>query len=251
MNDNVAAGNVFARSWWLLSHNWIIVVPSIVIGALGGVLLYALAVSGGASWAFLTDLNGRGPGAFALFASMLVAFAVRIVGSILSVAYTTGMAGAAWERGHATLADGTRVFRHDGAQVALAMLLLFLFGIVAAFLAIPTFFLSVAAYMVFALYTMPAVIVGKRPAAAAVVDSLQIAAKNFATTLLVVAIVVAVAAVGGVAGRLAGAVPVLGQAIGLVVMQAVVAYATLVVVGEYLRLRSSILEQPPVPPPGP
>ncbi len=38
MQNSDDIGNVFARSWRLLSANWIIIVPGLVIGLLAGIL---------------------------------------------------------------------------------------------------------------------------------------------------------------------------------------------------------------------
>jgi hypothetical protein len=149
------------------------------------------------------------------------------------------MAGAAWENGRATLADGLAAMRRDGLQAFLALVVMFVIGLAAAALLVPTFGLSVLAYMVFLLYTMPAVMVGNRSAADAVVESIQLAAKNLGVTLTVVALIVVLAIAGGAAGDAIGRLPLLGTIVGWIVMEAVVAYAMLVIVGEYVRLPKS------------
>jgi hypothetical protein len=97
--------------------------------------------------------------------------------------------------------------------------------------------LSVAAFFVFFIYTMAAVFVGERPATEALVESCSIAAANLRTTILVVLLIAVVGVAAGLLGHIASAVPFAGPVLEAVLMYAVVAYGTLVVVGEYLQLR--------------
>lgn len=228
---------VFVRSFHLLRRNPIVVLPSLVVAVLSAGVSYALAAEGDLSWGFYGDLNAQGAGAFWMFFETIVAFGMRILGALVAIAFTTGMAGAAWSRGSASLAAGFGAFRGRGAQALLALVILFLTGLAAAALTVPTFGISVLTYMIFILYTMPAVIVGGRTAIDGIVESMRMAAQNFTVTLAVVALIVVLAVLGGLAGELAGRIPLLGEVIAWVVMEAVVAYATLVVVGEYVKLR--------------
>ena len=228
--------DVFGRAFVLLRSNWIIVVPSLAVGIVSAVAAYALAASGALSWGFFGDMDAQGPQAFWMFAQTIVALGLRILGTLVAIAFTTGMAGAAWETGRTSLADGLDAFRRRGAQAAAALALLFVVGLGAAALVVPTFGISVLLYMVFILYTMPAVIVGGRDAIEGIVESIRTAAHNFGLTLAVVVLIVLLAAAGGLAGDAAGRIPLLGELVGWLVMEAVVAYATLVVVGEYLKL---------------
>jgi hypothetical protein len=240
----------FRRAWVLLTHNWIIVVPALVVGVITGVILYGLAAYADISVGSPSDLNGSGIDVFTSFIGTVIAIVVRILGAIVSIAYTTGMAGAAWKRGTATLADGTAAFKHDAAQVFIAIMLLFALGIVAAVFMQFMFYITIPLYAIFVLYTMPAVIVGERPAIEGLIESFQIAWKNFWTTFAVVALIFVIAIAGGVIGGLVHAIPLVGQVVELVLMEAVVAYATLVIVGEYFQLRPT-LDQPPAAPPPP
>lgn len=235
---------VFGRAFVLLRANWIIVLPSLVVGAVSAVASYALWAAGDLSWGFYGDLNAQGASAFWMFLETIVALGLRILGALIAIAFTTGMAGAAWESGHASIADGAAAFRKRGASVLLALAVLFAIGLASAALVVPTFGISVLLYMTFALYTVPGVIVGGRTAIDAIVDSIRIAAGNLGVTLAVVALIIALAVAGGLAGELAVNVPMLGQIVGWLVMEAVVAYATLVVVGEYLKLGRSVDQAP-------
>lgn len=228
---------IFARAFVLLRRNLIIVVPSLVVGLIAAGIASVLSASGYLSWAFFGDLNAQGPGAFWLFFATIVAFGLRIFGALVVIAFTTGMAGAAWTRGTATLADGVAAFKREGLQVLVAIVLLFAIGLVAAALVVPTFGISLLAYMIFMIYTMPAVVVGDRHAQDALVDSIRLAAQNFGVTLALVVLIIVLAVIGGFIGDAAGRIPFLGEAVSWIIMEAVVAYVTLVVVGEYVKLR--------------
>lgn len=228
---------IFLHALVLLRRNWIIVLPSLVVGLIAAAVAAVLSSAGYLSWGFFGDLNAQGPGAFWLFFATIVAFGLRIFGALVVIAFTTGMAGAAWARGTATLADGFAAFKRDGVQVLIAIVLLFLIGLVAAALVVPTFGISLLAYMLFMIYTMPAVVVGDRPAQDALVDSIRLAAQNFGVTLALVVLIVVLAVIGGVIGDAAGRIPFLGEALSWILMEVVVAYVMLVVVGEYVKLR--------------
>lgn len=239
----------FHRAWELLTHNWVIVVPALVVGIITGAALYVLAAYADISFGSLSDLNGSGIGVFTSFIGSTIAVLVRILGAIVSIAYTTGMAGAAWQRGTATLADGRAALKHDALQVFVAIVLLFILGIIAAVFMEFTFYLTILLYAIFVLYTMPAVIVGGRPAVEGLIESFQIAWKNFRTTLIVVALILLIAVAGGFVAGLLHGIPFVGQVGELVLTEAVVAYATLVVVGEYLALRPTLESRPSAPQP--
>ncbi len=230
---------VFGGAWLLLKRNPVIVVPSIVVAIVSAAIDRALSASGVASWDFFANLDAQGAGAFWMFFGTIVEIGMHILGALVAIAFTVGMAGAAWGSGRARLADGWAALQRDGFQALLALGVLFLIGLAAAALVVPTFGISVLLYMVFLLYTMPGVIVGDRSATEATIESIQLAARNFGVTLAVVALIVVLAIIGGIAGDALGRVPLLGTVVGWVIMEAVVAYAMLVVVGEYVRLPKS------------
>lgn len=227
------------RALLLLRRNPSIVVPSIVVALLGALAAHALSDSGYLSWGFFADLGAQGPSAFWQFLATIVALGLRVLGALVAIACTIGMADAAWSTGRATLRDGLEALRRDGAQVLAALLLLFLIGLVASALVIPTFGVSLLAYMIFMLYAMAAVVVADRAAPDAIVESVQLAARNLGITFVLVVLIVGLAIAGALLGDLAARIPLLGQAISWVFEQAVVAYATLVVVGEYAKLRTA------------
>lgn len=234
MLDSTPATGIFARARQLLTRNWIIVLPAVVIGFVTNFAVQALA---GASDVSLSDLNGSGPAMFAAYLTSMIIAAIQILGSVLSIAITTGMAGAAWTKGTATLGDGFAAFAKHPWSATGAILLLIVLGFVAGALIIPTFFISVIAFAVFFIYTMAAVLVGAKSPVDAIVESCTIAAANLRTTLLVVFLIFAVAVVAGFVAHLSSAVPLAGPVLEAVLTYTAVAYGTLVVVGEYLQLR--------------
>lgn len=231
---------IFRGAWQLLVRNPIIVLPSIAVGIVSAALSNALAASGIASWAFFANLDATGAGAFWMFVGTIVAVGLRILGTLVAIAFTVGMAGAAWKNGRANLGDGLAALRRDGLQALFALVILFLIGLAAAALVVPTFGLSVLLYMIFMLYAMPGVVVGDRSAADAIVESIQLAARNFGVTFTAVLLIIVLAIAGGLAGDALGRLPLLGEIVGWIVMEAVVAYAMLVIVGEYIKLQKPV-----------
>lgn len=244
MQPNTGVGATFLRAWSLLCRNWVIVVPPIVVGVASSAASSALARSGVLSWQFFGDMDVQGPAAFWLFFGTIVAMALRIVAAVVAIAFTAGMAAAAWSRGSARLSDGAAAFRRNGLQAFLALVLLTVLGVLAAALFVPTFGLSVLAYLIFLIYSMPGVLVGNRSAIDSIVESISLAWRGFGVTLAVVLLIIVLALAGGWLGDFLGRVPFLGEILGWVVMEAVVAYATLVVVGEYLQLHSPADQAP-------
>lgn len=234
MPDSTPAAGIFARARELLLRNWIIVLPAIVIGF---VTNFAAAVLAGASDMSLSDFNSSGPAMFEAYLTSMILAAIQIFGSVLTIAVTTGMAGAAWSKGTATLGDGFSAFARHPWSATGAILLMMVLGFVAGALIIPTFFISVIAFAIFFIYTMAAVLVGEKPPVDAIVESCTIAAANLRTTVLVVLLIFAVAVAAFVLARLAGAIPLAGPLLEAILMYSVVAYGTLVIVGEYLQLR--------------
>lgn len=237
--------NVFARAWQLLTANWIIIVPGIVVGLVVGIVTAALGYSQPDTYG---EPNGPamsfayGAGAFV---SGLVLAVIAIAGYIVTQCYTAGMAGAAWRTGTTTLGDGSRAVHDDAGNVLVAAIYLFLLGIVALVLAPFTLALSLFAFYLFTLYTIAAAVVGNRPGYYALRESFAIARARFATTLIV-GIVLGVLQLFGhlIAGIFSFAL-LLGPIIAAIIAQIVVAYAVLVVVGEYLVLRPGVAEPGP------
>jgi hypothetical protein len=228
--------STFARSWQLLSSNWVIVVPGLVIGFVVGVIDYLIAphaeaTAAGASW-------------WTSASAGILLVLVNLAGYIVSQCYMTGMAGGAWTRAHADLSDGSRAFERDAGNVLVAMIGLFVALVVAGVLALPTLGISLLLYFYFFLYTFAAAIIGERPGFAAMGDSFRIAARRVSPTLIVTIMIAVILLVGRIIGTALQFIPFIGPIIGAIVIQMVLAYVTLVVVGEYLILRDA-LGRPP------
>jgi hypothetical protein len=225
---------IFSRSWALLTHNWIIIVPGIVIGIVVGIIGGALAPP---SYAFGAAARG------------LIILAVSVVAFVANQAYTTGMAGAAWERGNATIADGAASFKEDAGRIVVTTIGLLVIGFVAVVLAPFTLGLSVLAAVLFSLYALPAAIVGNRPGIDSIRESFAITRARFVPTLLLAILLCVIAFLMVWVAALLSFAPFVGPLVSAIVMQCVVAYGTLVVVGEYLNLRAAAVIPPASPSP--
>lgn len=244
MQTSTDLESVFSRSWKLLSENWIIIIPGLVLALIGAFVSYT------ASPMIAYD-SGNGMTVYSPMAMVGRSFApiIGLVVSILAISFITGMAGAAWRTGKATLDDGLAAFRRDGVQIFLGIVLLFVLGLVAVILSIPTLGLAMLAFMIFFLYTFAGIVVGDESATSAISESFRIATRNFVTTLLVVILIFVIAICAGFAAGLFAFVPLIGTLVSLIIQQVVVAYATLVIVGEYLKLRGGVVERPAAPGP--
>ena len=230
--------STFSRSWDLLTKNGIIIVPGLVIGFVVGVIDYFLAPH-------TEYVAGYGVTTWwaAAIASVLLIL-VNLAGFILAQCYMTGMAGAAWQRGTTDLSDGTRAFERDASNVFIALVGLFVALVIAAILALPTLGISALLYFYFFIYTFPAAIIGERPGFAAMGDSFRIAGRRVAPTLIVTIMIAVIIFVGRMIGGVLHFIPLIGPIVAAIVVQLVLAYVTLVVVGEYLALRDSLGKPP-------
>ncbi len=242
MIEPEAVDNIIVRSWRVFRANPIVIVPGVVFGFVTGILaeLFAPApvpADAAFSWALVA----------ANLPPVVVAVLITLVAYVATVAFTTGMAAAAWRNGTTTIADGVDAFRRDGGHVATATLGLIGIFVVALVLAIPTLLLSIFAAIVFFMWAMPAAVVDDMPGFAALGTSLRIAKRRFGVSVLIaVGIAALETAVGVVSGALAH-IPFLGPVVQAILDQAAVAFATIVVVGEYINLRSAETPVPFVP----
>jgi MFS family permease len=240
--------NVFARAWDLLTRNWTIIVPGIVVGLVVGIISGIFSLTqpdtygepSGTAMSFAYGLGG--------FVSSLVLAVVAIAGYIITQCYTAGMAGAAWQRGRTTLNDGARAVHDDAGNVLVAAIYLFVVGIVAVILIPFTLFLSVFAFYLFTLYTIAAAVVGNRRGFDALRESFAIARARFGTTLIIGILLGLLQLVGRLIAHVFSFAPLLGPIIAAIISQIVVAYAVLVIVGEYLVLRPGVAGPTPPPP---
>jgi hypothetical protein len=241
--------NVFARSWDLLTRNWVIIVPGVVVGLVVGIVLDLLYVNRPDAYGDTTTSAMSITYGFSHFVAGLVAAVVGIAGYIITQCYTVGMAGAAWQRGTTTLSDGSQAVHDDAGNVLVAAIYLLLTAIVALILAPFTFLLSIFACYLFTLYTIAAAVVGDRRGWDALRESFAITRARFATTLIIGIVLAVLQIIGKVIAAVFSFAPLLGPVIAAIIAQIVVAYAVLVVVGEYLVLRPAASSGITVPPP--
>lgn len=246
MTEPQPVESVFSRAWELLTRNWIIVVPGIVVGVVVGVVT-ALLTPASYSTDYANDPNAAMATLGGAFVRGMILAGVGILGYIVNQAYTVGMAGAAWERGTTTLADGAASFQEDAGRIVLTAIGLVGLGIVAAILAIPTLTLSLLAFWVFTLYAMPAAIIGNREGFSSIAESFRIASKRFVPTLIIAIVLAVISFCVRFIALLFTFAPFVGPIVAAVLVQIAVAFATLVIVGEYLNLRNAGT----IPPPGP
>lgn len=253
MQTSQDLGNTFERSWQLLTSNWIIIVPAIVIAILSAVVVWALGLFGLASVVGFGTVGMGGAGLGAAMLTGLIVGLVILIASILTVAYTTGMADAAWRTGTATLADGAAAFREDAGSLLTAIVLLFILGIIAVVLAPFTIGLSLLAFWLFFIYTFASVVVGKRSGTDALTESARLTASNFLMTLAIIVLLCIAFLIAGWIGGVLHRIAIVGPVVSYLIQEIVAAYATLVIVGEYIKLRAPVpvAGGPPTAPPPP
>lgn len=254
MQTSQDLGNTFERAWQLLTNNWIIIVPAIVIAIVAAVLVWALGLFGLASAVGFGAVGAPGAGVGAALLTGVIVGLVLLIASILTVAYTTGMADAAWRTGTATLADGAAAFREDAGSLLSAMVLFFIVGLIAVVLAPFTIGLSLLAFWLFFIYTFASVVVGKRSGFDALSESARLTAANFLMTLAIVVLLGITFLVAGWIGGYLHRIVLVGPIISYLIEQIVAAFATLVIVGEYIKLRAPVPVAgggPPTAPPPP
>ena len=169
----------------------------------------------------------------AIVVSYTLDLLAQIVATVLAIAFTTGMADAAWRGGRGTLRDGFVAFRREGGHVFVAVIVLLLLGLLAAIAAPVTHAVSIVAYAYCCAYTMPAAVVGERSGLVAVGESTSIAFRRPIGTLVILVGVYAIAYAIGFGAEFVQMTPYVGSILGALVVQAAIAYATLVLVGEY------------------
>jgi hypothetical protein len=232
--QTVSAENLFARSWDLLTRNWVIVIPGLIVAIVTGILIELLVPKA----VYISDTGVVVTRGFGSFQAVIVPI-ISILATIVAITYTTGMAAAAWRTGTATFADGATAFQRDAGKVFTAMLALFVVGVVAALLAIPTLGLSFLALFFLFLYTMAAAVVGEHGGFSALTESYRIATKNLVTTAIIVVVAGAIAFCGGLIGVALHFTPFIGPILSAVLQQLVNSYLALVIVGAYLAHRAS------------
>lgn len=228
--------NTFIHAWELLTRNWVLILPGIVLAVLSAALQFVLVVV--IMGAVVITGNGS-EDAIAASGTIvtLAVFVITMAFALAQMAYVTGMAGGAWQHGRATLRDGWDALCRRFWPIVAASALLFLIGLCAAVLSTVTFLVPLAVYAVFFIYTMASVIIGGRGPVDAIAESARVALSNFWPTVAVVLLIAVISAAGAWIGALLGHVSAFaGWLVAGVLQQVIVAYASLVVAGEYLKL---------------
>ncbi len=230
--------SVFSRAWQLLSRNWVIIIPGVIVGVIVGIVGAIPSMFASASVGY--DGSYHPGAAAAALSTGLIAGIVGIVGYVATQAYTVGMAGAAWERGTTSLADGTAAFQQSAANILMTALGLIVLGFIAFFLSFVTFGIAFIAFVLFTLYAMPSAIIGRHPGFSSIAESFRIATQRFVPTLIIAVLIAVISFVVGLITLPLHFIPLLGPIVAAVITQIVVAYAVLVIVGEYLALRNTV-----------
>ncbi|MGD0471778.1 MAG: hypothetical protein ABSB70_00980 [Candidatus Velthaea sp.] len=227
--------NIFARAWSLLTKNPVIIVPGLVVGIVVGIIQALIAPH-----QQVVDASGDTVAAVAgagrVVASATISAIVGVLAFLVTETYTTGMAGAAWQTGITSLADGRASFREDAGRLLAAVLLIAVVGIVAAVLTLGLGWLVV---LFFSIYVVPAVVLDNYSAVPAFRLSASIAMKRALPTIIIIVLLFVIGLVLGLVLLPLAFIPFLGPLVTAIVSQAVTAYATLVIVGEYLNARRS------------
>jgi hypothetical protein len=194
-----------------------------------------------------TDASGTSEmiiGGLSTVAAAGISVVIGVLAFLITQSYTTGMAGAAWQNGITTLADGSASFREDAGRLLAAMALIALAGIVLGLL---TLGLGWFVVLFFAIYVVPAVVLDNLGALPAFRLSVRIATRRLVSTIIIVVMLLVMWLVAGLLTLPFAIIPFLGPVVLAIATQAVTAYATLVIVGEYLSARRA----PEIVSPGP
>ena len=231
-------GGVFGRSWQLLSTNWIIIVPAVVISAIAG-LIVALVMPSYA-WDPTSGMIYHSFFGLPIMLAIAIAGFVGMIASVLSMTITTGMADAAWKTGRATMSEGFAVLSRP--NVTAAMFALFGVALVLGLLTFVTVGLAGLLELIvffFLVYTLAAAVVGGFGGTDALKESFEVAKTSWRTTLIVIVLLGVVGLLAGIIAGIFHFVPLLGPILAGAIQGAVVAFFSLVLVGEYVSLRQA------------
>ena len=237
VNPTQNIGGVFSRSWQLLSANWIIILPAVIISAVAGLITAALMPS--YAWDPATGMVSHSFFGLPIMLAIAIAAFIGLIASVLSMTVTTGMADAAWKTGNVSLGDGFGVLSRP--NVTAAMFALFGVSLVLSLLTFATIGLAGLIELVvffFLVYTLAAAVVGGFGGADALKESFEVAKQSWQTTLIVIVLLAVVGILAGIIAGIFHFIPLLGPILGGAVQGAVIGFFSLVLVGEYISLRA-------------
>jgi hypothetical protein len=194
---------LFTQSWQVFRRNWIVALPPVVAGivVLVGVVAFLVAITVAALAGALGHGSSAASGALVL--AYLLFVVIAIVVSLWAYVGMFGMADAAWTRGTTTFADGFAAFRERGGATFVAWFGIFLLGICALILTLPTLGLALLAFPLAIMYVMPSVVVGRRGGFEAIGESFRLVRRYFGqsaiTALVLLAIAYGISMIGGFA----------------------------------------------------
>jgi hypothetical protein len=223
MRQSNPAENLFTRSWMLLCANTAIVIPGTLAGLVAGLAQDVLSPS-----VFTGSPLGH-----------TIAALIGLFAAVAALTCTTGMAHVAWERGKTTLADGQCAFLDGGNRVLAAVVLLAFTAALATVLAFLTLGLSLLAFTYFSLYTIAAVVVGRRNAVEGFAESAGIASRRVASTIVIIIGFIGSFVIAGLIGFVLMFLPLIGPILAAIIAQTCAAYFAIVIVGEYLTARGT------------
>ena len=237
MQSSQDLGNTFGRAWQLLASNPTIIVPAVIFGIVGGIVNQLIAnflIGGGLAVGSLGSV---------FWGSFLI-LAVATIVQVLTVGYTTGMGVDAWQTGRAQYSDGTAVFSNGPAVMTIVIWMVI--GIILALIPVLGWIAGLVLFFLW-IYAVPSAVVNSVSFGAAFSESMNLVTRNFIPTLLIVLMIGVIGFAGGLVGAAVSFVPFLGKIVAEVIQAAVVAYGTLVIVGEYLKARVPVGAPPPPP----
>jgi len=234
------APNAFSRAVALLLANPIVLLPALVVGILAGLAAGVLAPPAApVDTSDPTSLVAAQAGT--RYLGTVIVWGMTLIAGVLIDALTIGMAGAAWDRGHASLTDLAMSLRMHGPQIIATVLVYALAEVV---LAVLTFGLGALVFGFFALYVFAGVALGDRTFAGALRESVLITARRFASSLTLVVLLFAVAIVLSVGAAVIPFPARVGALTATVLVALLRGYANIVIAGEYRNTQGALAAKP-------
>ena len=230
---------IFKECIEVSKKNYIIFLPTAAVAVVMAVLALIIVGAGAVS----TGLMGSGmqsPGAFMSLLGAMAGglFVVGFVGMILGLVahgMTVGMAKEALETGTTSLTSGFSIVVSRLGQLFVASLLV---GVI-VFIGFMLLFVPGLVASFFLMFTFVSVIVDNAGAVEAMKKSYATVRANMNDSVVFFIAMIAVGVVFAIANMVLGAIPVLGQLIGLALMGLFGGYASVVIVRVYTEMEKT------------